>query len=303
MARTISQRIVDALPGLDVVAEKIQPKVQDAVEAGGTPVRNLLDGTPIELPLHPALSDVPIGSWTAALVFDGLDASTGSRAMRNAADATLVVGVVGGFAAAATGLSDWRYLSGGSRRMGVAHGLLNTVGLALSTASLGFRAAGRRNAGRLAFLVGYSISGMAAHLGGELSYGHGLRVNRNVFEREGPDEFVPVLEESELPDSGMRRVSVYGAEVLLSRAEDGRICAISNVCSHFAGPLAEGDREGDTIVCPWHKSRFDLCSGEVIDGPAIFPQSLYETRVRDGNIEIKAAEENIQRKVQTIEER
>jgi nitrite reductase/ring-hydroxylating ferredoxin subunit/uncharacterized membrane protein len=302
MSRTVGQRIVDALPWLDAVAEKVQPKVQHAVEAGGTPVRNVLDGTPIEVPLHPALTDVPVGSWTAALVFDGFDAATGSRAMRNAADATLVVGIVGGLAAAATGLSDWRYLSGGSRRMGVAHGLLNGVGLALSTASLGLRAAGRRNAGRLTFLVGYSISGMAAHLGGELSYGHGLRVNRNVFERRGPDEFTPVLEESELPDSGMRRVSVYGTEVLLSRADDGRICAISNVCSHFGGPLADGDREGSTIVCPWHKSRFDLCSGEVIDGPAVFPQALYETRVRDGNIEIKADEENIQRKVQTIEE-
>src|SRR5215208_1376888 len=148
MSRTVSQRIVDALPWLDTVAEKIQPKVQDAVEAGGTPVRNALDGTPMEIPLHPALTDVPIGSWTAALVFDGFDASTGSRAMRNAADATLAVGVVGGFAAAVTGLSDWRYLSGGSRRMGVAHGLLNTIALVLIITSLVLRATGRRNSGR-----------------------------------------------------------------------------------------------------------------------------------------------------------
>jgi nitrite reductase/ring-hydroxylating ferredoxin subunit/uncharacterized membrane protein len=297
MARTVSQRIVDALPWLDAVAERVQPKVREAVEAGGTPVRNALDGTPIEIPLHPALTDVPVGSWTAALVFDGLDATTGSRAMRNAADATLVVGVFGGVAAAVTGLSDWRYLSGGSRRMGTAHGLLNAVGLALNTASLGLRAAGRRNAGRLAFLIGYSISGMAAHLGGELSYGYGLRVNRNVFQWSEPDEYTPVLEEGELPSSGMHRVSASGAELLLSRTADGEICAISNTCSHFGGPLAEGNREGDTVVCPWHKSRFNLCTGEVVDGPAIFPQSRYETRVRDGTIEVKAAPENIQKKV------
>ena len=43
-------------------------------------------GSRLELPLHPALTDVPLGSWTAALVFDGLDAATDSRAMRNAAD-------------------------------------------------------------------------------------------------------------------------------------------------------------------------------------------------------------------------
>lgn len=296
MGSTISRRIIDRLPWLDEVAEKVQPKVQEVIDKGGTGVRNALDGSPMELPLHPALTDVPLGSWTAALLFDGLDLVSGSRAMRNAADASLAVGVIGGLAAAVTGLSDWRYLSGGSRRMGAAHGLLNVAGLALSAASLAFRAAGRRNAGRLAFLAGYSISGSAAHLGGELSYNYGLRVNRNVFEKPGPDEFAPVMKEDELPEGGMRKASVGGTEILLSKSRGG-VCAISGVCSHFGGPLVEGRREGDTVVCPWHESRFDLCTGEVIDGPAVFPQSRYETRVREGNIEIKAAEENIQKMV------
>jgi nitrite reductase/ring-hydroxylating ferredoxin subunit/uncharacterized membrane protein len=247
--------------------------------------------------LHPVLTDVPVGSWTAALVFDGLDAATDSRAARNAADASLVMGILGALGAAVTGLSDWRYLSGGSRRMGMAHGLLNTVGLVLSIASLVLRAVGRRNAGRLAFLAGYSVSGMAAHLGGELSYGYGLRVNRNVFQPAGPDEFRAVLDEAELSGSGLRRVELDGAGVLLSRGGSGEICAISATCSHFGGPLEQGDREGDTVVCPWHKSRFDLCSGEAIDGPAVFPQSRYEARVRDGRIEVKAVEENVEKKV------
>ena len=297
MARTISQRIVDQLPWLDDVAEKTQPKVREVIDRGGATLRNALDGTPMELPLHPALTDVPIGSWTATLVFDGLDLATGSKVMRNAADATLTLGIAGGVAAAVTGLSDWRYLSGGSRRMGVAHGLLNTAGLALSIASLALRTKGSRNAGRLTFLTGFSITGAAAHLGGELSYNYGLRVNRNVFEQAGPDEYTQVLEESELSDSGMRRVEVDGVGVLLSRAQGGKICAIAATCNHFSGPLEEGDREGDTVVCPWHKSRFDLCTGQAIDGPAVFPQSLYHARVRDGNIEVKAAAENVQKKV------
>jgi nitrite reductase/ring-hydroxylating ferredoxin subunit/uncharacterized membrane protein len=297
MGETISQRIVEALPFLDRVAEGVQPKVQEAVEAGGTTARNVLDGVWFEVPLHPVLTDVPVGSWTAALVFDGVDAATGSKAVRNAADASLVMGILGAFGAAITGLSDWRYLSGGSRRMGVAHGLLNTVGLALSIVSLILRATGRRNAGRMAFLAGYSVSGMAAHLGGELSYHYGLRVDRNVFERTGPDEFTPVLDEAELPDSGLSRVEVEGVGVLLSRSSSGEVCAISATCNHFGGPLEQGDREDDTVVCPLHNSRFDLCSGQVIDGPAVFPQSRYETRVREGKIEVKAAAENVQEKV------
>ena len=298
MAETTSQRIVEALPFLDGIAERVQPKVQEAVDAGGTKARNVLDGVWFEVPLHPVLTDVPIGSWTAALVFDGLDLVTGKQPVRNAADASIVFGVVGALGAATTGLSDWRYLRGGSRRMGMAHGLLNVIALVLNIISLILRATGRRNAGRLAFLSGYSISGMAAHLGGELSYHYGLRVNRNVFQAAGPNDFTRVLDEDELTQDTMRRVEAAdGVGVLLSRTGDGRICAISAVCSHFGGPLEQGDREGNTVVCPLHKSRFDLCSGEAIDGPAVFPQSRYKTRVRDGKIEVKAIQENVQEKV------
>ena len=298
MGSTITQRIVDAMPWLDDVAEAVQPRVRGVVGKSNTTGRNVLDGVPIEVPLHPALTDVPLGAWTAALVFDGLDVATGSRAIRNAADASLAFGVAGGVAAAATGLSDWRYLGGGSRRMGMAHGLLNAVGLAFSGTSLVLRAAGRRRAGQLAFLVGYSISGTAAHLGGELSYNHGLRVNRNAFEPTGPDEFVAVLPEDDLPENELRRVEVDGAGILLSRSENGTVCAIGAVCSHMGGPLEEGVREGRSVTCPLHGSRFDLCTGRVLNGPAIFPQSSYETRVRDKQIEVRASAHNIQQKVQ-----
>jgi nitrite reductase/ring-hydroxylating ferredoxin subunit/uncharacterized membrane protein len=243
------------------------------------------------------MTDVPIGAWTTALVFDGLDLATGKKPLQHAADASLLFGTLGAFGAAATGLSDWRYLSGGSRKMGVAHGLMNTIGLLLSILSLVQRATGRRNAARLTFLTGYSISGMAAHLGGELSYHYGLRVGRNVFEDAGPEEFTPVLDEQDLRPNELSRVEVEGVGVLLSRSSDGEVCAIAATCNHFGGPLERGEREYDTVVCPLHGSRFDLCSGKVINGPAIFPQSRYETRSREGKIEIKAATNNIQNQV------
>lgn len=290
MAKTIGEHIVDAMPMLDEVSDRVQPKVRSAVEAGGTTARNVLDGTVMELPLHPAMTDVPIGSWTAALMFDGLDMVTGARAMRNAADASVAVGIAGGIAAAVTGLSDWRYLEGGSRRMGAAHGLLNTAGLLLSATSLILRATGRRNAGRATFLVGYSISGTAAHLGGELSYNRGLRVNPNAFVEGGPDGFVPVMDEDGLTGDAMHRAEVDGAPVLLSRSSGGDLCAISDVCSHMGGALSEGRREGDSVVCPLHGSRFDLRTGKALDGPAVFPQTSYETRARGGKVEIRAVE-------------
>jgi nitrite reductase/ring-hydroxylating ferredoxin subunit/uncharacterized membrane protein len=296
--KTIGEYVVDAMPFLDETSDAVQPKVQELLDKGGPWARYILDGVWFEVPLHPVLTDVPVGSWTAAIVFDGLDLVSGKKAMRNAADASLAVGVASGFAAAVVGISDWRYTSGGSRRMGMAHAMLNSAGLALNTASLLLRAAGRRNAGRLAFLAGYSLNGMGAHLGGELSYKYGLRVNRNTFEAPGPDDYTPVLDEADLGPREMRRVEADGAGILLSRSEkDGRVCAIAATCNHFSGPLERGDREGDTVVCPWHKSRFDLCTGRVLNGPAVFPQSGYETRVREGKIEVRAVEENVQKKV------
>ena len=66
----------------------------------------------------------------------------------------------------------------------------------------------------------------------------------------------------------MRAVDVEGEAVLVTRSTNGELCAIASTCSHFGGPLAEGEREGDIVVCPWHGSRFDVCTGKVRGGPA-----------------------------------
>jgi nitrite reductase/ring-hydroxylating ferredoxin subunit len=79
--------------------------------------------------------------------------------------------------------------------------------------------------------------------------------------------------------------------VVVSRSEaSGEVCAIAATCSHLGGPLDEGRRDGDTVVCPWHGSRFDLCTGEVQGGPAVYPQQRYETRIHSGKVEIRIAQ-------------
>ena len=49
------------------------------------------------------------------------------------------------------------------------------------------------------------------------------------------------------------------------------------------------DRELDglEVVCACHGSRFDLRDGSVKQGPATAPQPAFETRERDGRIEIR----------------
>jgi nitrite reductase/ring-hydroxylating ferredoxin subunit/uncharacterized membrane protein len=265
------------------LAERLQPLIRRAV--GSPPVRNTLDGVWLGAPLHPALTDVPVGSWTAALVLDGAAALTGDEALAGAADRVLAVGTLAAVPAAATGLNDLRDLIGQSRQVAMVHALLNVVGLSFSSASLACRAAGRRGTGRALSATGYLVSATAAHLGGKLSFGLGIRVNRTMGQTV-PESFVPVLDEAELHGHEVREVKVDGTPVLLARSQSGEVCALANLCTHLGGPLAEGSREGDTVICPWHGSRFDLRTGAVQEGPAVFAQPRLQARVREGKIEV-----------------
>ncbi len=66
--------------------------------------------------------------------------------------------------------------------------------------------------------------------------------------------------------------------------------ALSGVCSHWGGPLAEGRLlEDDCVECPWHGSRFRMQDGAVQQGPAAFDQPVFETRIRNGNVEVRHA--------------
>ena len=68
----------------------------------------------------------------------------------------------------------------------------------------------------------------------------------------------------------------------------GRIFALAETCSHLGGLLSEGEFDGESVKCPWHGSRLAVEDGSVIDGPTSFAQPCFETRVRAGQIEIRA---------------
>jgi hypothetical protein len=72
------------------LAERMQPLIHRAVS---TPqIRNALDGVWLRAPLHPALTDIPVGSWTAALLLDSASVLTGDGNLASAADRVLAVG-------------------------------------------------------------------------------------------------------------------------------------------------------------------------------------------------------------------
>ncbi len=247
-------------------------------------VKNALHGTWLGHPLHPALTDVPLGAWTAALVLDAIDVARGGGFAR-AADAATAVGLAGAVGAAATGLNDWQHTDYSARRIGVAHGLLNVTAALLQAGSLALRWAGFRRAGRGVGIAGYGVALSAAYLGGHLVFEERIGVD-HTSGQQAPKDFVPVLDTTDLEEGALRRVIIEGMPVLLSRV-GGRVYAIAETCSHLGGPLAEGRREDASVICPWHGSRFDLRTGRVLDGPATFPAPCLDVREQAGRIEVR----------------
>lgn len=274
--------------GVDKAATFEQKLIARAFAAGGTfgrGAQNALNGVWLGHPLHPVLTDLPIGFWTAGVAFDALDALGEPERLRAAADTALGLGICTALGAATTGLADWQFTSDEPRRVGFTHAMLNTSALMLNVASFVQRRRGRRTAGRALALAAYAITSAAAYLGGHLVYEDRIGVDHTAGQT-GPAEFTPVLAETDLLDGKPRRVATPGMPVLLVR-QGGEIYALADTCAHLGGPLSEGTLRDGCIICPWHGSRFTLAAGRTVDGPSAFPQPTLETRVRAGQIEVR----------------
>ena len=289
MATNVPVEVIKKQDWLEPIADRLQPAIAGALGADGSigpKVADLLHGTWLGHPLHVVLTDVPLGSWTAAAVLDVLEEKTGSSAMGHGADAAIALGLAGAAGAAITGLADWSQIGGGQpRRIGLAHGLLNATATACYVTSLCLRRTHSRRAGRRFALLGLMVSSVAAYLGGHLVFKEKIGVDHTA-DHSPPEDFVPVLAEAELREDELRRVAANGMPVLLVR-RGHRIYAIAETCAHLGGPLSEGKLEDTAVRCPWHGSRFSLEDGRVLEGPSVHAQPVLDVRVRDGQIEVR----------------
>lgn len=257
---------------------------------GGSPTKlgDFLNGVWLGHPLHPLLTDTPIGAWTIALAFDGFETITGRTEFSAGADAAVGAGLLGAVAAAVTGAAQWQYTIGRQQRLGLGHALLNVAALGFFGTSLLCRLNGKRDVGKMTALLGYGFVLASGYIGGELAYGQRLGVT-HIPEQEIPETWQPAMADDELREGDLKRVTIVDVPVLLVR-QQGHIYALAEICAHLGGPLAEGTLGECSVTCPWHSSRFRLTDGAILNGPATFPQPVYETRVRDGMIEIRSSD-------------
>lgn len=86
----------------------------------------------------------------------------------------------------------------------------------------------------------------------------------------------------QIPIGEGRAFQVAGDQVAIFRLRDGRVRALSAVCSHRGGPIADGQIDAEVVLCPLHLHAFELDSG--CSRTDAEPIRSYPVTVRDGQI-------------------
>lgn len=135
-------------------------------------VSKVLSGDFLGHPLHPMLTDIPIGAWSMSALLDVL----GGEELEDASAFLVGVGVLSAIPTAATGLHDWQATTGAATRVGFVHAATMDVTVLLYTGSLVARLAGHPVPGKLLGLAGLGVLSVGGFLGGHLTYSMGVNV-------------------------------------------------------------------------------------------------------------------------------
>ena len=247
-----------------------------------------LNGTWVGHPLHPMLTDIPIGAWTLTIILDLIGLLFGFRQLALASGITAGIGVAGALAAAAAGLADWMDVNPREKAIGAFHATVNVSATILFLISFLMRWGSHWQLGWGTFVVaaaGYLLVSIGGYLGGLMVFNMGVMVNRNAY-RTSPRDFKPAVATGELVEGQLKRVLVEEQPVVLLSL-DGTIYALGAVCSHYGAPLNNGTIVERTIECPWHASRFALDDGRVVQGPACAGVPVYDCKIVGDQVQIK----------------
>jgi uncharacterized membrane protein len=143
-------------------------------------------------PMHPTLVTIPIGAWTASLIFDVVALFGSNDAPFLIGAQWLVgIGILGALAAAVFGLMDFMTLAQGTaaHRTAIIHMSLNLTAVALFAISFFLRLGDDKQEFSLVpfilSVVGYAVVGASGYLGGKLAYHYGVRVADETTQSEG----------------------------------------------------------------------------------------------------------------------
>jgi nitrite reductase/ring-hydroxylating ferredoxin subunit len=65
----------------------------------------------------------------------------------------------------------------------------------------------------------------------------------------------------QIPYGEGRAFDVGGEQVAVFRLRNGQVYALSAVCTHRGGPIADGQTDSRIVLCPLHQNAFELATG------------------------------------------
>ena len=86
----------------------------------------------------------------------------------------------------------------------------------------------------------------------------------------------------QIPYGEGRAFDVAGVQVAVFRLRDGSLRALSAVCPHRGGPIADGQIDASIVLCPLHSHAFALDTGCSTTGAA--PLHRFDVTVIDDEI-------------------
>ena len=279
-------RIVDAQAGWARPFGDFNHRWLKALFGPIRPIKDLLNGRWLGHPVHSAVTDLPIGALTVAIVLELVGQHAG-------ANLALLVGVVSIGASIVTGLADYTDVDGTARTRATVHATVMLIAQAMFIVSLLIRNGNPadRTVPTLLVLIGFGMISVGAAIGGDLVFLIGTHVNRHAWRGAGAKWVALELGElPDIPEGGPTKVKAGINNLILVRSGD-TIRALHETCAHAGGPLAEGTVVDGCIQCPWHGSRFRLENGHVARGPAMYDQPAYEVRRAEsgGGYEVRRA--------------
>jgi nitrite reductase/ring-hydroxylating ferredoxin subunit len=90
---------------------------------------------------------------------------------------------------------------------------------------------------------------------------------------------------SEIPEGGIRAMTIEGEKVILSR-QGNVVSCFQNACAHLGFALDDGEIQDGVITCPYHGFQYDLASGECLTAPEVQLQS-HAVRVTGTRVEVR----------------
>jgi nitrite reductase (NADH) small subunit len=86
----------------------------------------------------------------------------------------------------------------------------------------------------------------------------------------------------DVPPGEGRAFVAGGVQVAVFRLRDGSLHATQAACPHAGGPLADGQTDGNVLVCPLHLYAYRWSDGACTSGAA--PVRVYPVQEQDGHL-------------------